>query len=233
MFSVHLTVGLSSKLGQRLGFVQHLAGLALVNAIKSIPGCDQLELKLKWPNDIYYQSGTKLGGVLVNSVLRGTNVHCFIGCGLNVTNSSPTLCINDIIKLATINGTTSNNGVTNTNNTNGSTQGDTSNELNSNAAIPPVSVEQVIALTLNELDVLIKAFERRGVEYIKSMYHANWVHSQQLVRIANTKQVIVEGLDDQGYLSVRDVTSGLLMSVHPDGNRFDMLHNLLVRKTSP
>lgn len=42
MFSLHLTVSLASKLGQRLGFVQHLMALAVVRAIKAIPGCEDI-----------------------------------------------------------------------------------------------------------------------------------------------------------------------------------------------
>lgn len=197
-----------------------------------------VDLRLKWPNDIYYSNKTKIGGIVVNSVLRGHNVHCFIGCGLNVANSLPTTCINDILKRQL--GIDKNSPTTPTS---GSCQqlddanhagSDVCNEnMHSRNNFKPVSVEQVIALTLNELDSLVKAFERKGVDYVKELYHSSWMHERQLVRIANTKQVIIEGLDDQGYLLVRDTQSGLLMSVHPDGNRFDMLHNLLVRKTCP
>jgi len=196
---VHLVVSLASKLGQRLGFVQHLAALAIIRGVLGIPGYDDLSLRLKWPNDIYWSNRLKLGGIVVNSVLKGHDVHCFIGCGINVSNSSPTSCINDFIKKL-----------------------DPKRE--------PLSSEQVVARAVSELDSLVKMFERKGVDSIKELYLRHWIHSNQKVRIANTKQVVVEALDDQGYLHVRDTASGLLLSVHPDGNRFDMLHNLLVRK---
>jgi biotin--protein ligase len=205
MFSIHLVVALNSKLGQRLGFVQHLMGLAVVRAISSLPGCGDTGIKLKWPNDIYHGAASKIGGVVVSSVLKGQKVHCFIGTGINVSNSLPTTCINDIIKAKWA-------------------EDDTSPP-------PKVTIEQVIARTVSELDALVKLFERQGVDIVKDLYLEHWLHSKQVIRIANTKQVAVEGLDDQGYLLVRDIKTGLLMSVHPDGNRFDMLHNLMVRKT--
>jgi len=35
-------------------------------------------------------------------------------------------------------------------------------------------------------------------------------------------------LDNEGYLQVRDNSNGLALSLHPDGNRFDIMHNLIV-----
>lgn len=52
---------------------------------------------MKWPNDIYYNDLMKLGGVLVNSTLMGETFYILIGCGFNVTNSNPTICINGLI----------------------------------------------------------------------------------------------------------------------------------------
>ena len=35
-------------------FVQYLFSLSLVDSIRSRPGYEDLDLRLKWPNDIYY-----------------------------------------------------------------------------------------------------------------------------------------------------------------------------------
>ena len=40
----------------------------------------------------------KLGGVLCHSTYRQQEFHVVIGVGLNLDNSSPTTCINDLIK---------------------------------------------------------------------------------------------------------------------------------------
>ena len=42
------------------------------------------KLKIKWPNDIYYD-GRKLGGILINSTIKGNHLgNSIIGIGLNV-----------------------------------------------------------------------------------------------------------------------------------------------------
>lgn len=38
MFTLHLQVALSSRLGQRIPFLQHLAALAVVEAVRTLPG---------------------------------------------------------------------------------------------------------------------------------------------------------------------------------------------------
>jgi biotin--protein ligase len=69
-------------------FVQYLVALAVVESVCSLPGYEELPLKLKWPNDIYAEApleegeepapeGTaprmvKVGGVLVNSNFSGS-----------------------------------------------------------------------------------------------------------------------------------------------------------------
>ena len=73
MFSFQIHIPLASELGQRLPFVQHLASLALVKAVRSAPGYEDVPLTLKWPNDIYVDSSHKIGGVIVEaSTYQGT-----------------------------------------------------------------------------------------------------------------------------------------------------------------
>ena len=38
-----------------------------------------LDLRVKWPNDIYYGNLMKLGGVLVTSTVIGSTFHLLIG----------------------------------------------------------------------------------------------------------------------------------------------------------
>lgn len=42
-----------------------------------------INLRVKWPNDIYYSDLMKLGGVLVNSTLMGETFYILIGKFLN------------------------------------------------------------------------------------------------------------------------------------------------------
>lgn len=41
--------------------------------------CQDIDLRVKWPNDIYYRNLMKLGGILVTSILIGSTFHLLIG----------------------------------------------------------------------------------------------------------------------------------------------------------
>lgn len=55
--------------------------IGINDALTKIIGTD---VKIKWPNDIYFKD-SKLGGVLIENILRGKNwMYAIIGIGLNV-----------------------------------------------------------------------------------------------------------------------------------------------------
>jgi len=195
MFSVHLIVDQKSMLGQHFGFAQHLMALAAIKAIKQTPGLDKLDINLKWPNVIHYSNHTKIGGILVTRKETGNQIHYFIGMGLNVSNSKPTTCLNDIIK----------------------------SDLDESQ--PPLTVEEVIVKSLNEFDQLMAEFESQGVEWAKDAYKSYWLHSNQKIALQNGKQVVVTDLDDQGELIVQSVDSGEKEIVHSDCIQLDMKKN--------
>lgn len=58
-----------------------------------------------------------------------------------------------------------------------------------------------------------------------------FIFSGQQVRLGSTEgpQVSIVGLDDSGFLQVHQ-KGGEVVTVHPDGNSFDMLRNLIVPK---
>jgi len=78
---------------------------------------------------------------------------------------------------------------------------------------------------------------RRGaLEPILDLYHRNWLHSGAQVEVRDNVQSGVTAarilsLDPQGFLLVRK-EDGCIVSVHPDGNSFDMLNGLIVPKRS-
>lgn len=41
--------------------------------------CQDIDLRVKWPNDIYYSNLMKIGGILVTSTLIGSTFHLLIG----------------------------------------------------------------------------------------------------------------------------------------------------------
>uniref|UniRef100_A0A8D2QBJ8 BPL/LPL catalytic domain-containing protein n=1 Tax=Zonotrichia albicollis TaxID=44394 RepID=A0A8D2QBJ8_ZONAL len=149
--TLHLSIPLHSNLGQRIPFIQHLVSLAVVEAVRSIPGYEDIELRVKWPNDIYYSDLMKIGGVLVNSTLIETTFHILIGFGFNVNNSNPTICINDLIaKFNREEGT----------------------ELRA------LSADCLIARTVTVLERLIELFQEKGPNGVLPQYYKYWVHSQ-------------------------------------------------------
>ncbi|XP_050532838.1 uncharacterized protein LOC126900875 isoform X2 [Daktulosphaira vitifoliae] len=79
MFSIQLHIPFNSKLGQRLALLQHVVALSVVSAICSLPGgYDELDLGLKWPNDIYAGGNAKIGGLVISSSAVGNNAICSI-----------------------------------------------------------------------------------------------------------------------------------------------------------
>ncbi|KAM5281773.1 biotin--protein ligase isoform 2-T2 [Ctenodactylus gundi] len=199
-----VSIPLRSQLGQRIPFVQHLMSLAVVEAVRSIPGYQDINLRVKWPNDIYYSNLMKIGGVLVNSTLMGETFYILIGCGFNVTNSNPTICINDLIA-----------------------------EYNrqQGAALKPLRADQLVARAVTLLEKLIDTFQDQGPNGVLPLYYKYWIHSGQRVRLGSAEgpEVWIVGLDDSGYLQVHQEDSGVV-TVHPDGNSFDMLRNLILPK---
>ncbi|XP_020644980.3 biotin--protein ligase isoform X1 [Pogona vitticeps] len=202
--TLHITIPLSSHLGQRIPFIQHLASLAVVESVRSIPGYQDIDLRVKWPNDIYYSDLMKLGGVLVNSTLTGDTFHVLIGCGFNVNNSNPTICINDLIM---------------------------EHNKAKNAKLKPLSADCLIARSVTVLENLINTFQEKGPNGVLPMYYKYWVHSAKQVQLVNDKGPMawIVGVNDSGFLQVQEEGKDVV-TVHPDGNSFDMLRNLLVPK---
>ncbi|KAM6907708.1 biotin--protein ligase isoform 2-T2 [Xenentodon cancila] len=204
MFTVSVQVELSSRLGQRIPFLQHLAALAIVEAVRTLPGYQDIDLRVKWPNDVYYSNLMKLGGVLVTSTMIGSTFHLLIGCGFNVTNSNPTASINDLIQ--------------------------NHNRLKK-VSLQPLSCPQLIARTISCLEKLISSFQQEGPDAVLRLYYHRWLHSGTQVRLWSDDgpEAQVLGLDDNGFLRVLTKDRGEV-SVEPDGNSFDMMKNLVVVK---
>jgi len=88
----------SVREGRTLPLVQYLVCVAIVDAIKSFEGFEDANVGIKWPNDIYADRSTKIGGILCQSVSIGGKFKVCIGMGLNVDNEEPTTCLNAIGK---------------------------------------------------------------------------------------------------------------------------------------
>ncbi|XP_058824244.1 biotin--protein ligase isoform X2 [Topomyia yanbarensis] len=208
MFSIQLHVPLSSPLGQRLPLVQHLVAIAIVKAIReSGPGYEQLDVRLKWPNDIYADGVAKLGGSIINSQVQSAEAIVNVGCGLNLSNSTPTVCINDLVQtFNTRNGTN----------------------------LPLLRYEQVLALIFNEIEKLFNEVQCGNLQYLFDLYYKYWLHQDKPVKMKNEKGSEVtgqiKGIDEYGYLLVMIDNHAKPVCIHPDGNSFDMMNGLIIPK---
>ncbi|XP_063433359.1 biotin--protein ligase-like [Mytilus trossulus] len=204
MFTIHVCLPLSSHLGKAASFLQHLTSLAVVEGIRTLPGYQDIDLRLKWPNDIYYSDKMKLGGVIVRSTTMNGHLHALIGCGYNVSNKNPTICVNDVIN---------------------------SYNNDKKTKLPELSVEQSIARTVTVMEELIDQFQREGYNSFCKSYYKRWLHSNVKVRLQmeKGKEVTIVGLDEFGYLKTIDENKKTII-VHDDGNSFDMMHNLIKMK---
>ncbi len=73
MFSTVLPLPPDSRLSHHLPLLQHIVGVAVVHGIRTRNGYQALPITIKWPNDIYYQSRVKLGGILVSCLSLGNS----------------------------------------------------------------------------------------------------------------------------------------------------------------
>jgi len=180
--------------------------LAAVLAIRQKTGYETLDVRVKWPNDIYFGSAIKLGGVVVRSSIMTDIIHANIGCGFNVTNRDPTICVNDLIHQL-----------------NNSTGG----------SLEAFTVEELIGRTVTFLEQLIGRFETEGLQSIQKLYYQYWLHGGVEIHIGSDSGPVgkIEGLDGYGFLLVR-LEDGSTVSLHPDDNSFDMMRNLVIHKTT-
>jgi biotin-(acetyl-CoA carboxylase) ligase len=91
---------------KNLPFIQYVICLAVIEAISREASSVLLEngitsgfienLKIKWPNDIYYKN-IKIGGILCHSSYSDGVYHVTNGIGLNLNNMAPTACINSLL----------------------------------------------------------------------------------------------------------------------------------------
>ncbi|VDM54190.1 unnamed protein product [Angiostrongylus costaricensis] len=78
-------------------FIQHIFAVAVVDAVHRLSGLDDFPLRIKWPNDFYFNRSHKVGGLLATAKVRDDGLLISIGAGINVANSRPTVCLNDMV----------------------------------------------------------------------------------------------------------------------------------------
>lgn len=207
--------------GRTLPFVQYLGCLAVVRGIRSLPGCHELSIRIKWPNDIVtvmdstkQNSIVKLGGLLCQSTFADGHFIVTTGIGLNVNNSEPTICLNQL--------------------------------MHENS----ITREAVLASIMNCYENIYSEFHRTSsFEPFLDEYLSYWLHSGQKVMVdlsrthqtaassslssSSTKQEVeIRGisLETGALLAVNPEEPTQMLELHPDGNSFDFFQGLITRK---
>lgn len=215
-------------------FVQYLAALAVVEAVKSTPGYEELPIGIKWPNDVYCakpeffskernvndsdSTHIKVCGILVNTNVVNNQYKLIVGTGINLDNEAPTTSINSTIKLL---------------NEQRRSQGNL-------PSLPLLSSEELLAKYVHAFSKLYTTFLHQGFTPLLPTYYSHWFHTGQVVRLqdhGNTRVKIVGITDDWGLLEAvevdmqnRVINCGQRFYLQPDGNSFDMFKGLISRK---
>lgn len=221
MYSVVLRHPIQLTQSAPVVFVQYLAGIATIKAIQTYEsGYADLDVKLKWPNDIYaadpilardstktkQQRYVKIGGILVNSSYAGSDYTLVVGVGLNVANAAPTTSIN---ALATAKG------------------------------LPAFQQEKLLARILTSFEELYTTFTKQGWNRaIEGMYYDNWLHNEQIVTLETEggARARIKGItQDWGLLLAEELGwedrgTGKVWQLQSDSNSFDFFKGLLKRK---
>lgn len=71
------------------------------------------------------------------------------GCGFNVSNKNPTVCINDLVQQYNIQNSTH---------------------------LQPFTIEHLLASTITHMESLIKLFQTEGKQAFLELYYDKWLH---------------------------------------------------------
>lgn len=197
MTSFQLSYSLKSPQGQKATLLQHLVSLAVVHSLK-----DMVELKLKWPNDIYYGAKVKMGGVVAYSSICNDKMTFNVGFGFNLANSEPTICLNDLLK---------NEGLP---------------MMSREAFFASVfnTLEGFLDM-LSTTNGLAKILQLYHDCWLHSNQEVSVVDES-----GEPFKAMVKSIDEDGFLRVQLARDGQIHTVHPGNNSFDMMQGLILPK---
>lgn len=207
-------------------FVQYLASMAYIQALLEYDeGYDAIPINIKWPNDIYIKlpefigedvevgskkvTHAKVGGILVNTNIVDSNYSLIVGAGLNVSNDAPTTSINSVINAM--------------------------NQYNQRIGNPKrleiIKEEKLISKYYAVFNKMFEKFKTQGFTPFLPDYYKYWLHSNQIVKLSGKADAKICGITpDWGMLLARDLKTGEMYQLQPDGNSFDMFNGLISQK---
>ncbi|KAJ0266086.1 Biotinyl protein ligase (BPL) and lipoyl protein ligase (LPL) [Hirschfeldia incana] len=194
--------------GRIVPLIQYVVSLAVTEAVKDVcdnKGLPYLDVKIKWPNDLYL-NGLKVGGILCTSTYRSRKFHVSVGVGLNVDNDQPTTCLNAVLK-----------------------------EISPASSVLLKREEIIAAFFHKFekfFDLFIdQGFKSLEELYYRTWLHSG---QRVIVEDKIEDQVVqnvvtIQGLTSSGYLlAIGDDYQ--MCELHPDGNSFDFFKGLVRRK---
>lgn len=195
--------------GRSLPCVQYIASIAMIEAVKDCASRAQgtqpeelSNLKIKWPNDLYYRT-KKIGGVLCSSVFTH-GVYCTtVGVGLNVTNKEPSVCLQDLLGEAL------------------------TRQLSREALLAAFLLHfNNLKAVFREL-----GFAGIRYRYLSHWLHSNQQVKIVENRNGQAQEVnmVIKGLTDAGLLLAEDI-HGDEFELTPDGNSLDFFSGLIRKK---
>ena len=199
---------------EKILYLQYLACLVLVEAIKHVSKTPHFDIRIKWPNDIYtgpsFGTPVKLGGILSQTSFTSQVFDVCIGIGINVDNKEPTTCLNELL-----------------------------NQVNPNA--PKISREALLASYLTIFEQYLTILNNQGFQPFEADYLKTWLHTDQVVSVlgkpsshgveSKSQELKIAGLTSSGYLLAKSLTAPYVSyELQPDGNSFDFLKGLIVNK---
>ncbi|KAI6651969.1 Biotin--protein ligase [Oopsacas minuta] len=203
MFSHLISIKQKSFLFARVTLLQHIISVAIVHSIRSIQEYENVDLCLKWPNDIYYGNSMKLGGVLVKNYSMGSTNKCIFSVGMNVATEK-LFSLNSVID---------------------------EYNMKNKSSLPHLRLEYVLARTLNILEIFLEDIEAGRLSEILELYYKYWLHADAEITVWNSEDnFIIQALDEYGYLTVKSKNDEQVYSIQPDGNSFDMLKGCITKK---
>mmetsp|Transcript_20411 Transcript_20411/g.35088 ORF Transcript_20411/g.35088 Transcript_20411/m.35088 type:complete len:434 (-) Transcript_20411:81-1382(-) len=185
----------------KLPFLQYIVSLALVHGIKTLPSAQDIDIRIKWPNDIY-GDGMKIGGILCQSAYSEGAYDVVVGIGLNVTNDKPTTCLSALVDKVC---------------------------PGAGAAVTRERVLAAFftALEPKMRAFTSEGFQQLVPEYLKHWLHTD---QEVIVGTGDeATPVVIKGLTDAGFLLAVG-KDGARFELHPDGNSLDFFAGLIKKK---
>ncbi|GKB76792.1 biotin--protein ligase 2-like protein isoform X1 [Tanacetum coccineum] len=166
-----------------------------------IEGIPPLDVRIKWPNDLYLD-GLKVGGILCTSTYRSKKFNISAGVGLNVDNDKPTTSLNAALRKLTYDFQLRRENIT-------------SAFFN--------KFEHLFSILMNQ------GFRPLEDLYYKTWLHSGQrivVQDKSEGEDFLIENVVtVQGLTSSGYLlAIAD--NGEMCELHPDGNRYYTNHSV-------